>query len=210
MGSSASSITRRVAFGLGATLWAAGRRRRLPPGDESVQDPAFSRFLTRLRTVSRQQDGAALRALCAEDVITGIDATPGPAELQKKMQAGGWKQLETVLGMGAARYERGFVLPYLFAKFPEDLEAFEYMVAIRPGAALRSAGRADAPVVCPLDYDILRVADARPVHGWIRATRLDGLRGWAAESDVRSPGAERIFLEVRNGAWKITAWAAGD
>ena len=49
----------------------------------------------------------------------------------KKMQAGGWAQLEVVLRMGAARYEKGFALPYLFVKFPEDLEAFEHVVTMR-------------------------------------------------------------------------------
>ncbi len=46
-------------------------------------------------------------------------------------RAGGWAQLETVLKMGAARYEQGFALPYLFVKFPEDLEAFEHVVTMR-------------------------------------------------------------------------------
>ncbi len=78
----------------------------------------------------------------------GRDAPSGPAELVKKMQAGGWAQLETVLKMGAARYEKGFALPYLFAKFPEDLEAFEHVVTIRAGAVLRAEGRAGAAVVC--------------------------------------------------------------
>ena len=90
------------------------------------------------------------------------------------MQAGGWAQLEVVLRMGAARYEKGFALPYLFVKFPEDLEAFEHVVTIRAGAVLRAEGRAGAARVCPLDYDILRVADGRPVGGVSRRS------GWTA------------------------------
>jgi hypothetical protein len=196
-------------FGAGLAL-AAGRRRRLAPMDESKQDASFVQFLTALRTVSNSKDTAALQRLCAPDVITGIDSPPGPAELVKKMQAGGWTHLKTILGLGAARYDKGFAMPYLFAKFPEDLESFEHVVTVRAGAVLRSAGRADAPVVCPLDYDILKVDDARPVKGWIQAARLDGPKGWVAEADVRSTGAERIIFGKQNGAWKITAWAAGD
>lgn len=163
-----------------------------------------------LRAVANNKDTAGLQRLCAADVITGIDSPAGPAELAKKMQAGGWAHLQTVLGLGAARYEKGFAMPFLFAKFPENLEAFEHVVTVRAGAVLRSAGRADAAVVCPLDYDILKVEDARPVKGWIQAARLDGPKGWVAEADVRSTGAERIFFEKKSGAWKITAWAAGD
>jgi len=188
---------------------AAGRRRRLAPVDESKQDAGFGVFLTALRVVARNRDAAGLQKLCAVDVITGIDAPPGPAELARKMQAGGWVQLQTVLEFGAARYEKGFVLPYLFGKFPEDLDAIEHVVTIRSGAVLRAAGREDAAVVCPLDYDILKVEDARPVNGWVRAARLDGPRGWVAGTDIRSTGAERIFIEKNGGVWKITAWASG-
>ena len=193
----------------GAVLWAAGKRRRLPPGDESKLDAGFAAFLGNLRAVARSRDATALQKLCAVDVITGIDATSGPAELAKKMQAGGWVQLETVLKFGAARYEKGFALPYLFAKFPDDLEATEHVVTIRAGAVLRAEGRAGAALVCPLDFDILKVDDARPVNGWVRAARLDGPKGWVSESDIRSTGAERIFIERISGAWKITAWASG-
>jgi hypothetical protein len=191
-------------------VFAAGKRRQLAPGDESKQDPSFAQFLTTLRAVTNGKDAAGLQRLCVADVITGIDSPSGPAELVKKMQAGGWVNLQTVLNLGAARYEKGFAMPYLFAKFPEDLEAFEHLVTIRAGAVLRSAGRADAAVVCPLDYDILKVDDARPVKGWSQAARLDGPKGWVAEADVRSTGAERMIFGKQNGAWKITAWAAGD
>jgi hypothetical protein len=189
---------------------AADRRRRLAPADEAKQDASFAQFLTTLRAVASGRDGAGLQRLCARDVITGIDSPPGPAELVKKMQAGGWAHLQTVLALGAARYDEGFAIPYIFAKFPEDLEVFEHVVTIRAGAVLRTAGRADAAVVCPLDYDILKVDDARPVKGWIQAARLDGPKGWVAAADVRSTGAERMIFMKQTGAWKITAWAAGD
>ena len=191
-------------------VFGAGRRRRLAPGDESGSDPSFAKFLAILRGVSRERNTAGLQALCAADVITGIDSPSGPAELVKKMQAGGWAHLETVLKLGAARYEKGFALPYLFGRFPDDLEAFEHLVTIRPGAVLRATGRSGAAVVAMLDYDILHVKDARPVKGWIQAERLDGPKGWVAEGDVLSLGAQRIFIEKKNGVWKITAWAAGD
>jgi hypothetical protein len=78
---------------------AAGRRRYLRPGDEAAGD--FVRFLGDLRRVVAGKDEAGLRGLCAADVITGVDMAPGPVELVKRMRAGGWAELEVVLGMGA-------------------------------------------------------------------------------------------------------------
>ena len=189
----------------GGGLLAAGRRRYLRPGDEAAGD--FVRFLGDLRRVVAGKDEAGLRGLCAADVITGVDMAPGPVELVKRMRAGGWAELEVVLGMGAARYEKGFVMPDLFGKFPEDLEPTEHVVTVRAGAVLRvSAGGA---VVGPLDFDILRVREFKAGATWLAAERLDGLKGVVAAGDVRSLGAPRVFFEKRGGAWKVTAWGAG-
>lgn len=194
----------------GSPLLAAGRRRYLRPGDESAEDPSFARVVAELRRVAQNRDAAGLRALCTADVITGIDMRPGPEELVRRMSAGGWAELTTILAMGAGRYEKGFVLPYLFAKFPEDLESFEHVVTIRAGAVLRTEAAAGAKVVCPLEFDILRVKEFKPAAQWLAAERLDGPKGWVAAADVRSLGASRLFLEKRGGAWKVTAWASGD
>jgi hypothetical protein len=203
-------MTRRSMWAVSAAALAAGKRRRMPPMDESATDAAFVRFLTALRAVAQNRDAAGLRALCAPNVITGIDSPPGPAELVKKMAAGGWGPLQAVLRLGAARTDGGFVFPYFFERFPEDLEAFEHVVVIRANAVLRAAGRADAAVVATLDFDILRAEDRKPGETWIQAARLDGPKGWVAASDVRSLGAERLFAGKVNGAWRITAWAMGD
>jgi hypothetical protein len=96
---------------------AADRRRRLAPVDEAKQDASFAQFLTTLRAVASGRDGAGLQRLCARDVITGIDSPPGPAELVKKMQAGGWARLQTVLALGAARYDEGFAIPIYSRNF---------------------------------------------------------------------------------------------
>lgn len=194
----------------GGVLPAAGRRRYLRPGDEGTADASFMKFLADVRRVAAVRDTAGLRALCAPDVITGIDMKPGPEELARQMAAGGWAELNTILSMGAGRYEKGFAMPYLFTKFPEDLEAFEHVVTVRPGAVLRAEAAAGAKAVAPLDYDILRVKEFKPGAPWLAAERLDGAKGFVAAGDVRSLGAQRIFFEKRAGIWRISAWAGGD
>ena len=203
------SVRQFIGLLAGGRLLAAGRRRYLRPGDEGAGDASFVQFLGELRQVAGAKDEAGLRGLCAADVITGVDMPPGPAELTKRMRAGGWAELAEILGMGAARYEKGFVLPYLFGKFPEDLESTEHVVPVRAGATLRAAAAAGARMISPLDFDILRVAEFREGAQWLAAERLDGLKGWVAAKDVRSLGAPRVFIEKRGGAWKITAWGGG-
>ena len=199
------SVRQFIGLLAGGGLLAAGRRRYLRPGDEGGGD--FVPFLGDLRRVVVGKDEAGLRGLCAPDVITGVDMAPGPEELVKRMRTGGWAELAAILGMGAARWEKGFVMPYLFGKFPEDLEPTEHVVTVRAGAVLRV--KAGGAVVCPLDFDILRVREFKAGAAWLAAERLDGLKGVVAAGDVRSLGAPRVFFEKRGGAWKVTAWGGG-
>ena len=203
----ALSVRQFIGLLAGGRLLAAGRRRYLRPGDESAGDAAFVRFLGELRRVVAGKDEAGLRRLCAADVITGVDMAPGPEAWVKRMRAGGWVELAVTLGMGAARYEKGFAMPYLFAKFPEDLESTEHVVTVRAGAVLRAS--AGGAVVCPLDFDILRVREFKAGAAWLAAERLDGPKGVVAAADVRSLGAPRVFFEKRGGAWKVSAWGGG-
>ena len=201
------SVRQFIGLLAGGGLLAAGRRRYLRPGNEAAGDPSFVRFLGDLRRVAAARDEAGLRGLCAADVITGVDMAPGPEELVKRMQEGGWAELAVILGMGAARYEKGFVMPYLFGKFPEDLDSTEHVVTVRAGAVLRA--KVGGPSVCPLDFDILRVREFKAGAAWLAAERLDGLKGIVAAGDVRSLGEPRVFLEKRGETWKVTAWGGG-
>lgn len=196
-------------LGASAALW-AGNRVQIVPHDESGTDIAFLRFLQNLRLVAKERNGAQLLPLCAPNVITGIDSPAGPAALVKKMEAGDWAALQSVLEKGASKNDGGFVIPYYFVLFPEELDALEHVIVVRPNAVLRAAASAEAPVVSRLDYDILKAGEMKRGAAWIQAARLDGPKGWVAAADVRTMGAERMFFGRIRGAWKITAWASGD
>ncbi|MBM3755235.1 MAG: hypothetical protein FJW38_14785 [Acidobacteria bacterium] len=125
----------------------AGARRRIPPIDESQTDPTFKAFVAKLKAAVASRDQKAIRAMSVPDLIIEDRDLP---------------ELATILAMGCGRFDKGFNFPYINAKFPEDLEPYEYAVVIRPGAVLRAKASVDATVVAPLDYDIVHVAQWNP------------------------------------------------
>ncbi|MBM3764956.1 MAG: hypothetical protein FJW32_06155 [Acidobacteria bacterium] len=173
----------------------AGARRRIPPIDESQTDPTFKAFVAKLKAAVAARDQKAIRAMSVPDLTIEDRDLP---------------ELATILAMGCGRFDKGFTFPYINAKFPEDLEPFECAVAIRPGAVLRAKASVDATVVAPLDYDIVHVAQWNPKSKWQAAKRLDGVRGFVHEDDIRTLGHFHAYCEKRGGAWKLIAFDHGD
>jgi hypothetical protein len=171
----------------------AGRRRRIPPGDESPADPAFAAFLARLRKAASARDSRGIQALCAAGLTVAAEHVP---ELQK------------VLGMGAARFDKGYCLPYIHGKFPEDLDPYEHAIVTKAGAALLH--KPDGRPVAELDFDIVRVPQWRPDAKWQRVERLDGVAGYVPEDSLRTLGHFHAYCERRGGAWKLIAFDEGD
>ena len=92
-------------------------------------------------------------------------------------------------------------LTYVVAKFPEDLEVLEHTVNVRLGAVLRTARRADAAVVYPLDYDTLgggRAASSRMDPGG-EARRAEWMGGGGG---FTTPGRRRV-QRSRTGSGRL-------
>lgn len=173
----------------------AGARRRIPPTDESHVDPAFKAFVAKLKAAVASRDQKAIRAMSVPDLVIEDHDLP---------------ELATILALGCGRFDKGFNFPYINAKFPEDLEPYEYAVVMKPGAVLRSKASADAAVVAPLDYDIVHVAQWNPKSKWQAVKRLDGVRGFVADDDIRTLGHFHAYCEKRSGVWKLIAFDQGD
>jgi hypothetical protein len=173
----------------------AGARRRIPPVDESHLDPAFKTFVAKLRAAVAARDQKAIRAMSVPDLVIEDRDLP---------------ELAKILAMGCGRFDKGFSFPYINAKLPEDIDPFEHAVVMKAGAVLRSKPAADAAVAAGLDFDILHVAQWNPKSRWQAAKRLDGVRGYVHEDDIRTLGHFHAYCERRGGAWKLIAFDQGD
>ena len=217
-----------LSFVSALALHAAGpvRPTRLPPVDEAAKDPSFLQFRNELKDVIARKDAAKLFHYLASDVRVSFGGGSGdyggpefhkmwkPFDKDTKV----WKALGLVVDNGGKLpTPGGFVAPYVYAAWPEDLDGFTHVVVTNPQAVLRDAPNANARVLRKLDHDILEMLkssgkmqhEAGP-NDWGEVKHASGQRGFVLSSDVRSPIDYRAIFEQRKGKWVIQTFLAGD
>jgi hypothetical protein len=188
---------------------------RLPPVEQCYADPSFTEFRARLRSAVSRQDRAALMEMVADDVLVDFGGGTGKAAfvqtwgLERPDRSTVWAELASVLGLGCAPSGEALVSPSLVAQFPEQLDAFDTLIA-RPGARLREKPDDLAPVLATLDWHVLAVTESVDVAPWSGVTLVDGRKGYVRGDQMLSPIGYRAVFEKRGGRWVITAFVAGD
>ena len=135
--------------------------------------------------------------------------------------AGLWLVLKTGEGEaygGAFLSDSAFAAPYVYAIWPDSLDAFEYVVVTSPAAVVRTAPSASADTLGTASHSLLPYEDWRgvpespvePDTSWAGVLLPDGRTGWLRADDVHSPVGWRAIFERRDGRWMIVAFIAGD
>lgn len=196
-------------------LAACAHADKLFPVDESAADPGFLAFRVRLLAALERKDVKALESVLDPKIRVSFGADGGIAgfrrywKLERPAQSKVWRELGTVLRLGATRDEEDFIAPYVFTRFPPTLDAYTNAAVIRPAAILRKSPAAASPKVAVLEYELVEMTGEKR-QGWVQVRTGDGTTGWIRETDIRSPISYRAFFEKKGGQWKLTAFMNGD
>ena len=188
---------------------------RLPPVEQCGADPSFLEFRANLNDAVVRKDEAALLGLVADDVMVDLgggsdkNAFAATWGFGQARPSNVWKELGEALRLGCAPAAEALVSPSLIVQFPDDLDAFETLVAL-PGTMLRAMPDDAAPIVATLDWHVLTVVESVDVAPWSGVALADGRKGYVRGDQVRSPIDYRASFEKRNGKWLLTAFVAGD
>lgn len=200
----------------GAFLLAGATPDRLPPIDQCGSDASFQRFRSELARAVQRRDRAALLRLVDDDVQidfgggSGRKAFVAAWKLDKPGQSRLWNELRTLLQLGCVKGEGGYLMPSLFEQVGDDMDSLETYVAVVPGAPLRSAPRADAPVVATLYWDVLKLEEVSDDQQWSFVSTKGGRRGYVRLDQIRNPLDSRLLVVKTRGEWRIKALVAGD
>jgi len=190
---------------------------RLCPSDAGASDPSFEQFRKELRTAVEQKNEAELLKHIAPDVRTSFGGGGGIDDFRKSWKTGSadselWPKLHTILDLGGSFTGEGdaksFWAPYVYANWPESIDAFENVAAVRAGVVLRASSSHDAAQVATVDWEILKVVSRS--DAWMRVKTSGGVEGWVSAVDVYSPIGYRAGFSKRTGEWKLEALVAGD
>lgn len=194
----------------------AAAEQLLLPVDEAAEQPQFFSFRARLATAVARRDSAAVLDAVDEHVKTGFGGDDGRTAFERQWQPQRadsplWEALGAVLALGGSfTAPSQFAAPYVYSRWPEDLDAFAHLAVTGSDVRLRAAPRADAAVVGSASFEVLEVAGPATAGGWLPVRLPGGSAAYVAGTYVRSPLDYRAVFEQRAGRWRLVAFVAGD
>jgi hypothetical protein len=182
--------------------------RRLCPVDEAPRDESFVAFRNELLDAVRQNDEARLLRHVDPNIRTSFGGGGGTEDFKQQWRSA---DLEKLLRLGGTFREGMFWAPYLYSAWPENVDAFQHVAAVRAGVPIRKSEAMDAETVTTVDWAILQlVPNADPRGPSVHVKTPDGQEGWVSAIDVHSPIGYRAGFSKRSGQWKLEALVAGD
>ncbi|MCH7905194.1 MAG: SH3 domain-containing protein [Armatimonadetes bacterium] len=197
---------------------------KLQPIDEAPQDKQFLEFRTNMIAAIKKKNYSYVNSRIDEDVHWSFGGGEGRDSLLQR-----WKEessIETfydellqVLKLGGQFGEYGepgtksFTAPYSFSAWPDEFDAYEYVVAVNKGVLVYAKPDTKSGQVGTLSYDIVKVSFANDyVDGWheIELPNESGKTGWVERGPVRSPISYRAIFEKKRGSWYMVMFIAGD
>lgn len=194
--------------------FASGQSRTLLPKDESGRDAQFAAFFAQFRETVEKRDTAALLRVVSPNIKNSFGGNDGVAEFREmweieKPGSKVWPVLDRLLRLGGAWFDPNlYCAPYLFQKFPNDLDAFDHQVVAGTGVRLRERPSLTAPVLDQLSFEIVRVIEMG--EEWTQVRTLGGNRGFISSQYLYSPVGYRACFQESGAEWTMTLLIAGD
>jgi len=187
------------------------------PRDECSRLPGAASLIAALRDAVARRDAKALAVLASDDVMLDYGGGAGKAELLKRLSGREgrtlWRELDAVLALGCARFEDGdIVMPWIFAQDLGDVDPYEAMLATGADVPLfRKPGLKGAPIARLNWQMVVNQPGVKTPKGVMRVSVIGSpLEGYAPAARLRSVIGYRLIAARKNGAWKISAFIAGD
>ena len=187
--------------------------------DQSARDKSLQALLGTMRTIVRRKDSKALCALMPRDFKVEFDVGKGPDVFRRQWESEAstslaWAVLDRLLVLGGTFYSDSlFALPYVYTRFPYDLDRLHHVVAIgevpvhaEPNLASARVGvlkRAIVPLATPLTPPAMLCQ-----HPFVAVQHPEFGLCYVAGTDVYSPSGHRAFFEKRQGQWRWLSLAA--
>ncbi len=186
---------------------------KLFPVDQA--DSSFRAFRTRALQALARRDTVFLYSILAPEIknsFGGDDSISGfrrTWNMANASQSKVWSALTRVLTMGGKQEQATFIAPYVFAFWPDTIDAFAYVAVTSDQAMVHADSTSTSPVIGTTSYAIVKLQDPL-LDAWAHVVFPNGRKGWLSEADVYSPVGWRAFFVRKNGAWTLTTLVAGD
>lgn len=197
---------------------------RLRPVDESSRDPEFSAFYSKLLSAIERRDHGFLLSIVDPKIELSFGGDAGISKFQEiwkptDRKSPIWDELGKALRLGVTfnRKQGEFSAPYVFSRFPENYDGFDYSAVIATDVKVRKEPKSSSAVIATLNYDIVKTNYSEFGDGtkitkpsWTKVGLSDGREGFVPAGSVRTPIDYRACFAKKNGKWMMTVFIAGD
>ena len=202
-----------------------GQERFLKPVDEAGEDASFLAFRTKLIAAAEKKDSRYILSMVDPKIRNGFGDRNGIAWFKRdwkldRHDSEFWSKFLWVIRNGGSftgegdKRKNSFAAPYIYSKWPEDLDAFEYFAVTGTDVNLRKAPKSDSEIAGKLSYNLVKIESDLGTDGktpeWRKLTTLGGLSGYVHRDYVRSSVDYRAGFEKKRGRWVMTFFLAGD
>jgi len=204
-----------------ACLAGQAQGRKLMPVDEASRDKTFLAFRDRLLEAAKKRDSKFVMGVVHPRIRNSFGAGGGIKEFREKWKPERsdselWGTLAEVLRLGGSFRKAGrgsdFWAPYVYSKFPEDVDAFEYLAVTGEQVNVRQKPDPASPVISTLSFDLVKAPEglSKKAGDWIKIVTPGGKEGFVSGKFLRSPVDYRASFTKVNGRWMMSALVAGD
>lgn len=195
---------------------------KLLPRDEASE--SFRMFRSRALGALARRDTTFLHAMLAPEIRISFGPEQGIAAFKRMWETDApdsdvWAALMRVLTMGGQQpSDSQFVAPYVYAFWPDSLDAFEHVAVVGDSVRVVDEPTADAGVLGAALNSILPLVEWKglPESGvpsdttWARVRLPNGATGWVRGASVYSPVGWRAMFVRRGERWQMVFFVAGD
>ena len=194
---------------------------KLLPVDQA--DASFSAFRTEVLAALQRKDTAYLYRMVAPEIknsFGGGDSIAGFRQLWQPSNPESlvWDALSRALSMGGKLSDSTFVFPYVYAFWPDSIDAFEHAAITGANVLAHEDADEQSPAVATLTHDIVAVESWQGLGdkgvptraSWVQIKLPSGNTAFVNGLSAYSPVSWRGFFEKRGGRWVLTMFVAGD
>jgi hypothetical protein len=196
--------------------------RSLEPVDEARLDPSLAALISDLRAAVERRDVRGLMAQIGPAFRVDFDRGKGPAAFRSRWRLNApdsdlWQVMGRLLSIGGTFYSPTlYAVPYVYTRFPVDLDPFGHVVVLQPHTPLRSVPESSGGGFKTVGTEILRLAQPLkpPARldrmAWVNVVTAEGVTGYLPGAAVYSPAGYRAFFERQRGRWRWISLVCAD
>ncbi|RJX21565.1 MAG: hypothetical protein C4570_02420 [Ammonifex sp.] len=201
---------------------------QLLPVDESGRNPDFKQFRDRLMVAIGNRNLDFLRQHVDKNIRYSFGMNDGISGFFEEwgldvnpLRSGLWDELGEVLALGGTfsaygdKDKSSFRAPYIFTRFPDQYDAFEYVAVLDKNVDVYTEPDADSRVLTRLNYNIVKLVRQpqemaqNEADSWVKI-QVGPDSGYVKRKFIRSPVDYRAEFSKKNGEWMMTLFVAGD